>query len=46
MIELLRKDDFDALHELIVSYTPFVSSVIARILKNMKQDIGELTCQL
>lgn len=43
MIELLRKDDFEALRELIVSYTPFVSSVIARILRNMKQDIDELT---
>lgn len=46
MIELLQKDDFDALHELIICYTPFVSSVLARILKNKRQDIDELTADV
>lgn len=46
MIELLQKDDFDALREMIINYTPFVSSVLARILKNMKQDIDELTADV
>lgn len=46
MIELLKKDDFDALREMIISYTPFVSSILARILKNMKQDIDELTADV
>lgn len=46
MIELLQKDDFDALREMIINYTPFVSSVLTRILKNMKQDIDELTADV
>lgn len=46
MIELLQKSDFDALREMIVRYTPFVSSVLARILKNMRQDIDELTADV
>lgn len=46
MIELLQKDDFDALREMIINYTPFVSSILARILKNMKQDIDELTADV
>lgn len=46
MIELLQKSDFDALREMIVRYTPFVSSVLARILKNMSQDIDELTADV
>lgn len=46
MIELLQKDDHAALRELIKNYTPYVSSILARILKNMKQDIDELTADV
>ena len=46
MIELLQRDDHDALREMIINYTPFVSSILARILKNMKQDIDELTADV
>ncbi len=46
IIELLKKDDFEALRELIISYTPFVSSILARILKNKDRDIDELTADV
>lgn len=43
IIKLLRKDSIKALNEMIIRYTPFVSSVIGRILRNMERDIDELT---
>lgn len=43
IIKLLKKDSLKALNEMIIRYTPFVSSVIGRILRNMERDIDELT---
>lgn len=40
----LKKGSTWALKELIVKYTPFVSSIIARILRDRKEDVEEL-CQ-
>lgn len=43
MVAALKKGDTAALRELIVQYNHFVSSVIARILKNRRQECEELT---
>ncbi|MBD5082011.1 MAG: RNA polymerase sigma factor [Ruminococcaceae bacterium] len=43
IIKQLKKDSLKALNEMITRYTPFVSSVIGRILRNMERDIDELT---
>ena len=43
MIKLLKKDNLSALNEMIIKYTPFISSVLGRVLRNMERDIDELT---
>ena len=43
LVKALRKDDTAVLKELIIRYTPFVSSVIKRILKNRSGEWEELT---
>lgn len=43
LVKALRKGDTAALKELIVRYTPFVSSVIRRILKDRSGEWEELT---
>lgn len=42
-VKALHKGDVTALQELIRCYTPFVSSIIARILRDKPRDCEELT---
>lgn len=46
MIRALQKDSTDALGELIDKYTPYVSSVIFRIIGRNKEDCKELTADV
>lgn len=43
LVQALRKGEIAALEELIVSHNPFVSSIIAGILKGRSQECEELT---
>lgn len=43
LLGALRKDDTEALKELIIRYTAFVSSVIRRILRKRSDEWEELT---
>lgn len=44
LLRELKKGSTHALREIIVKYAPFVSSIIARILRDRKEDVEEL-CQ-
>ena len=46
LIESLRRGDPSALEELIDRYTPYVSSVISRILRGRQADVEELTADV
>lgn len=46
LVKRLRWGDTAALEALIVRYTPYVSSVIARILKDHREDWEELTADV
>lgn len=43
LVRALRKGEIAATEEMIIKYSPFVSSVIAGILKGRKQECEELT---
>ena len=46
LIKALRRGDPSALEELLDRYTPYVSSVIARILRGRQADVEELTADV
>lgn len=46
LVKALRRGDLSALEELIDLYTPFVSSVLARILRGRQADVEELTADV
>ena len=46
LIKSLRRGDLSALEELMDRYTPYVSSVIARILRGRRADVEELTADV
>lgn len=46
LVKRLRQGDTKALEALIVRYTPYVSAVIARILKDHREDWEELTADV
>ena len=43
LVKALRRGELSALEELLDRYTPYVSSVIARILRGRQADVEELT---
>lgn len=46
LIRSLRRGDLPALEELIDRYTPYVSSIISRILRGRQSDVEELTADV
>lgn len=46
LIDSLRRGDLSALEALIDRYTPYVSSVISRILRGRQADVEELTADV
>ena len=46
LTKALRRGDLPALEELLDRYTPYVSSVIARILRGRQADVEELTADV
>ena len=46
MVKSLRRGDLSALEELMDRYTPYVSSVVSRILRGRKADVEELTADV
>ena len=46
LVKGLRRGDTEALEALIARYTPYVSAVIARILKDRREDWEELTADV
>ncbi len=46
MAKSLRRGDLSALEELMDRYTPYVSSVVSRILRGRKADVEELTADV
>ncbi len=46
LVKALRRGDLPALEELLDRYTPYVSSVIARILRGRQADVEELTADV
>lgn len=46
LVKVLRRGSTDALTELIDRYTPYISSVIARILRGRQADVEELTADV
>lgn len=46
LVKALRRGELSALEELLDRYTPYVSSVIARILRGRQADVEELTADV
>ena len=46
LVKSLRRGDLSALEELMDRYTPYVSSVVSRILRGRKADVEELTADV
>lgn len=46
LVKALRRGDLPALEELLDRYTPYVSSIIARILRGRQADVEELTADV
>jgi len=46
LVRRLRRGDTAALESFILQYTPYVSAIIARVLKNRKEDWEELTADV
>lgn len=46
LVKSLRRGDLSALEGLMDSYTPYVSSVISRILRGRQADVEELTADV
>lgn len=46
MIKSLRRGDLSALEDLIDRYTPYISSIISRILRGRQSDVEELTADV
>lgn len=46
LVKALRRGDLSALEELVDHYTPYVSSVISRILRGRQADVEELTADV
>lgn len=46
LVKSLRRGDLSALEELVDHYTPYISSVISRILRGRQADVEELTADV
>lgn len=46
IVKGLRRGELSALEELMDCYTPYVSSVISRILRGRQPDVEELTADV
>lgn len=46
LIKSLRRGDLSALEDLIDRYTPYISSIISRILRGRQDDVEELTADV
>ena len=46
LIKSLRRGDLSALEDLIDRYTPYISSIISRILRGCQADVEELTADV
>ena len=46
LIKSLRRGDLSALEDLIDRYTPYISSIISRILRGRQADVEELTADV
>ena len=46
LVKSLRRGDLSALEELMDRYTPYVSSIISRILRGRQSDVEELTADV
>lgn len=46
LVKSLRHNDLSALEELIDHYTPYISSIISRILRGRQADVEELTADV
>ena len=46
LVKALRRGDLSALEELMDLYTPYVSSIISRILRGRQADVEELTADV
>lgn len=46
LVKALRRGELPALEELLERYTPYVSSVVSRILRGRQADVEELTADV